>query len=197
MEDVLAAGGHAADMEVSDNWPVDEAALRLWVLSRVVDLMEERCHELAQGMTERCSGRAPRSFVFGPFVLIPERQLLLNGKTPVRIGSRALDILTALVERAGELVCKRDLFSRVWPDTFVEEGNLKVNVAGLRRALGEAPGQAQYIATVPGRGYRFVAACSTPMSRAAVPRPWRIGPASRLRTQARPAPARERLAGGL
>ena len=76
---------------------------------------------------------------------------------PVRIGGRALDILTALVERPGELVSKRELISRVWPDTVVEEGNLKVNMAALRRALGEGPGAAQYIATVIGRGYRFVA----------------------------------------
>ena len=72
-------------------------------------------------------------------MLIPERQLLLKGEAPVRIGSRALDILTALVERPGELVSKRELFSRVWPDTFVEEGNLKVNMVALRRALGEGP----------------------------------------------------------
>jgi predicted ATPase/DNA-binding winged helix-turn-helix (wHTH) protein len=99
----------------------------------------------------------PRSFTFGPFVLIPERQLLLKNEAPVRIGSRALDILTALVERSGDLVSKRELFSRAWPDTFVDESNLKVNVAALRRALGDGPGGAKYIATVTGRGYRFVA----------------------------------------
>ena len=101
--------------------------------------------------------RPPRSFAFGPFVLIPERQLLLKDEAPVRIGGRALDILTALVERPGELVSKSELLSRVWPDTIVEEGNLKVNMAALRRVLGEGPGAAQYIATVVGRGYRFVA----------------------------------------
>ncbi|WP_245518302.1 ATP-binding protein [Rhizobium leguminosarum] len=74
----------------------------------------------------------------------------------VRVGSRALEILAALIERPGELVGKAELVSRVWPDTFVEESNLKVNVAALRRALGDAPGDMQYIATVSGRGYRFV-----------------------------------------
>ena len=108
-------------------------------------------------MTGNLAERPPRSFAFGPFVLIPERQLLLKDEAPVRIGSRALDILTALVERSGDLVSKRELFSRAWPDTFVEEGNLKVNMAALRRTLGEGPGNAQYIATVIGRGYRFVA----------------------------------------
>ena len=101
--------------------------------------------------------RPSRSFAFGHFVLIPERQLLLRGDAPVRIGSRALNILTALVERPGDLVSKRELLSRTWPDTNVEESNLKVNMAALRRALGEEPRAPKYIATVIGRGYRFIA----------------------------------------
>ncbi|MBP2558106.1 putative ATPase/DNA-binding winged helix-turn-helix (wHTH) protein [Neorhizobium galegae] len=98
-----------------------------------------------------------RSFAFGPFVLLPERQLLMRGDVPVRIGGRALDILTVLVERPGAVIGKQELLARVWPDTFVEEGNLKVNMAALRRALDEPPGAARYIATVVGRGYRFSA----------------------------------------
>lgn len=98
-----------------------------------------------------------RSFTFGPFVLIPERQLLLQRGTPVRIGNRAMDMLTLLVERPGDVVSKRDLLSHVWPDTIVEEGNLKVNMTALRRALGDGAGAARYIATVTGRGYRFIA----------------------------------------
>ncbi|WP_411885339.1 ATP-binding protein [Polaromonas sp. YR568] len=101
--------------------------------------------------------RHPRSFVFGPFLLIPERQLLMRGDAQVRIGGRALDILTALVERPGQLVGKRELVARVWPNTVVEDANLKVNMVALRRALGDEPGAVQYIATVVGRGYRFVA----------------------------------------
>jgi predicted ATPase len=65
--------------------------------------------------------------------------------------------LIALVERAGELVTKDELVARVWPDTFVEEGNLRVHVAALRRALGDGHTGARYVANVPGRGYRFVA----------------------------------------
>jgi predicted ATPase len=98
-----------------------------------------------------------RSFTFGPFVLLPARQLLLRGEEAVRIGGRALDLLTALVERPGELLTKSELLARAWPDTTVDEGNLKVNMAVLRRALEEGPRTAQYIATVVGRGYRFVA----------------------------------------
>ncbi|XKM43536.1 ATP-binding protein (plasmid) [Rhizobium ruizarguesonis] len=98
-----------------------------------------------------------RSFAFGPFVLLPERQLLMRGDVPVRIGGRALDILTVLVERPGTVIGKQELLTRVWPDTFVEESNLKVNMAALRRALDEPQGAARYIATVVGRGYRFSA----------------------------------------
>jgi DNA-binding winged helix-turn-helix (wHTH) protein len=98
-----------------------------------------------------------RCFAFGPFLLRPEQQLLLKREVPIRIGGRALDILTALVEKPGELVDKRTLISRVWPNTYVEETNLKVNVAGLRRALEDDPSLPRFIATVVGRGYRFIA----------------------------------------
>src|SRR5262245_15513130 len=74
---------------------------------------------------------------FGPFRLLPARQLLLDGDKPVRLGSRACDILVALVERAGQLLSNRELIERVWPKTFVEEGNLRVHVAALRRALAD------------------------------------------------------------
>jgi predicted ATPase/DNA-binding winged helix-turn-helix (wHTH) protein len=95
---------------------------------------------------------------FGTFRLLPARQLLLEGEAPVRLGSRALEILSALVERPGELVSKDELTARVWPNAVVEESNLKVQVAALRRALGEGRHDCRYIATVSGRGYRFVAA---------------------------------------
>lgn len=101
---------------------------------------------------------APRSFAFGPFILIPARQKLLHGGVPLRIGGRALDILTALVERAGELVGKPELMARAWPDTIVDDSNLKVNIAALRRVLGDGgPDDARYIATVTGRGYKLIA----------------------------------------
>lgn len=100
---------------------------------------------------------AGRSFAFGPFVLVPGQQLLLEFGTPVRIGGRAFDILTVLVSCAGEVVTKNDLLARVWPTTVVEDGNLKVNMATLRRILGEVPDAPRYIATVVGRGYRFIA----------------------------------------
>ncbi len=69
-----------------------------------------------------------RAISFGPFRLVPTQRLLLEDDNPVRVGSRALDILTALVERPGELVGKHELMARVWRGTFVEEGNLKFQV---------------------------------------------------------------------
>ena len=95
--------------------------------------------------------------LFGPFRVLPAQQLLLEADKPVRLGSRALEILIALVERAGELVSKEDLVARVWPSTFVEEGSLRVHVAALRRALGDGQAGRRYVANVPGRGYQFVA----------------------------------------
>jgi Transcriptional regulatory protein, C terminal len=103
-------------------------------------------------MTDSPSEQAAAwSFAFGPFVLVPKRQLLLENGRPVRVGGRALDILTVLVGRAGDLVSKRELLALVWPNTVVEEGNLKVNMAVLRRILHEAPDMPAYIATVAGK----------------------------------------------
>ena len=93
-----------------------------------------------------------RAISFGPFRLVPTQRLLLEDDNPVRVGSRALDILTALVERPGELVGKHELMARVWRGTVVEEGNLKFQVGALRRALGDGRGGRRYIATSAGQG---------------------------------------------
>jgi predicted ATPase/DNA-binding winged helix-turn-helix (wHTH) protein len=98
-----------------------------------------------------------RTFSFGQFNLIPARQLLLRNGIPIRLGSRALTILTTLVERRGELVSRDELMAIAWPKLFVHESNLKVNMANLRRSLGDTQKQPIYVATVIGRGYRFVA----------------------------------------
>jgi len=112
-------------------------------------------------------------YVFEPFRFIPGQQLLLHGETPVRLGSRALDILAELVERPGEVVSKRELMARAWPRSVVEESNLKVHVAALRRALCEGGRESRFIATVSGRGYRFVAPVTcTSAEIAPVPPAW-------------------------
>jgi predicted ATPase/DNA-binding winged helix-turn-helix (wHTH) protein len=94
---------------------------------------------------------------FGPYRLLAAQRLLLEGDRPVRLGSRAFDVLAALVERAGEVVGKEQLIARAWPQTFVDEANLKIQVSALRRALGDGHGGNRYVITVPGRGYNFVA----------------------------------------
>ncbi|MDG2527933.1 winged helix-turn-helix domain-containing protein [Caulobacter endophyticus] len=97
------------------------------------------------------------SFAFGDYLFIPRRQLLLKDGQPVRIGCRALDLLEAFVRRPGEMLSKRQLLEEAWPSTTVVEGNLKVHIAALRRALDDDADFATYIATVNGRGYRFIA----------------------------------------
>jgi predicted ATPase len=115
---------------------------------------------------------------FGPFRLLVGQRLLLDGEKPVRLGGRAFDILAALVERAGEVVSKDELIAHVWPQTFVEESNLKMQVSALRRALGDGQGGHRYVVTVPGRGYNFVARVSILASSTGAP-PSSIEPTGR------------------
>jgi predicted ATPase/DNA-binding winged helix-turn-helix (wHTH) protein len=108
---------------------------------------------------------------FGPYRLLAAQRLLLEGDRPVRLGSRAFDILAALVERPGEVVGKEQLIARAWPQTFVEEANLKIQVSALRRALGDGQGGNRYVITVPGRGYNFVAPVQREEASLAAPSP--------------------------
>ena len=94
---------------------------------------------------------------FGLFRLFAAERQLKKGDEPVQLGGRALDTLIALVECAGEVVSQKELISRVWPNVTVEEANLRVHIANLRKALGDGREGARYIVTVPGRGYSFVA----------------------------------------
>jgi predicted ATPase/DNA-binding winged helix-turn-helix (wHTH) protein len=100
---------------------------------------------------------ADQTYSFGPFQLCPERGSLLEGSRPVHLGTRALEILIALVERAGEVISNQELIARVWPETFVEDNNLRVHLGLLRKALRDGQDQVRYILNVPGRGYRFAA----------------------------------------
>ena len=98
-----------------------------------------------------------RSYEFGRFrVKVAERVLLRDGEI-VPLTPKVFDILLTLVEKSGQVVSKDELMKRVWPDTYVEEGNLTQNISLLRKALGETPEGTQFIETVPRRGYRFVA----------------------------------------
>jgi predicted ATPase/DNA-binding winged helix-turn-helix (wHTH) protein len=96
------------------------------------------------------------AIVFEPFRLFPSRQLLLEADKPVRLGSRALELLIALARRPGDVVCKDELIAQIWPGVFVGEGNLRVHIAALRRALGDGHAGRRFIVTVQGKGYSFV-----------------------------------------
>ena len=115
----------------------------------------------------RANDPAEHEISFGPFRLLPTRRLLLEGNEPVHLGSRALDLLIALIERPGEVVGKSELIARVWPHAFVVEGNLKLHIAALRCALADGQAGNRYISTVFGRGYCFVA----PVTRSVRPSP--------------------------
>lgn len=109
---------------------------------------------------------------FGPFRLMPSQRVLLEGEHPLRLGSCAFDILVTLAERAGEVVSNAELMARVWPNTIVEPGALRVHLFGLRKALGDGRGEQRYIINVPQQGYCFVA----PVERVAAPvRPAAVG----------------------
>jgi eukaryotic-like serine/threonine-protein kinase len=95
-------------------------------------------------------------YEFGHFRIDAVKRLLMRNDQLVPLTPKCFEILLALVERAGEVVTKEDLINLVWPDSFVEEGNLTYNISMLRKALGERAGEHQYIVTVPGRGYKFV-----------------------------------------
>jgi predicted ATPase len=93
---------------------------------------------------------------FGPFRLFPKARLLEKGGTALHIGGRALDILIFLAERPGEVVDKRKLMKQVWAGIHVDEGSLRFQVTGLRKALGGST-STQYVKNIPGRGYCFAA----------------------------------------
>lgn len=97
---------------------------------------------------------------FGQYRLDPRGRLLERNGVAVALGSRSLDILIAPVECAPEIVDKRELFARIWPNRFVEESNLRGQVSALRRVLGDGQTGCRYLANIHGRGYCFVAPVS-------------------------------------
>src|SRR5215471_9397842 len=101
--------------------------------------------------------QAERHFYeFGPFRLDPADRLLLRDGQHIPLTPKAFETLMILVENSGRVIDKDEMLKKVWPDTFVEEVNLAKNVSYLRKILGSEEA-AQYIETIPKRGYRFVA----------------------------------------
>ena len=96
-------------------------------------------------------------YEFGRFHFDPADHLLLSAGDPVSLTPKAFEILFVLVQNGNRLTTKEALMTKVWPDSFVEEANLTVNISALRKVLGETPDGQQYIETVPKKGYRFVA----------------------------------------
>jgi len=109
---------------------------------------------------------ADETFAFGSFRLIPAQRRLLDDGEQLRLGSRALEILIALVERAGETIPRDQLIARTWPDTVVDDGALRVHVAALRKALGDGRDGRRYVVNHPARGYSFVAPVARESARA-------------------------------
>jgi Tol biopolymer transport system component/DNA-binding winged helix-turn-helix (wHTH) protein len=101
--------------------------------------------------------RTMRFYEFGPFRVDTVKYVLTRDGEVAPLNLKAFEILLALIENRGQVLEKNELLQRVWPDTVVEENNLARNISALRKALDEHPNEHQYILTVPGRGYRFVA----------------------------------------
>jgi len=104
------------------------------------------------------STSAKAFYEFGPFRIDMERYLLLRDGEPISLSPKVFETLLFLVQNRGRIGKKDEIISNVWPDTFVEESNLAQNVFLLRKALGEEKNEHRYIVTIPGVGYRFVAA---------------------------------------
>src|SRR5512134_1461886 len=102
---------------------------------------------------------SPSSIEFGRFKVLRNRRELLADGVPVDLGGRAFDVLIALIDARGTLLTKDELIGRVWPDRVVEENNLQVQIAALRRALA---GDRDLVRTVPGRGYQFAGQIAEP-----------------------------------
>jgi predicted ATPase/DNA-binding winged helix-turn-helix (wHTH) protein len=107
---------------------------------------------------------ATQAYRFGDFRLETDRRTLIGADGPVHLSSRAIDILSVLVDRRTRIVPKDELMTLVWPDTFVEENNLTVHISALRKVIGPAR-----IATIPGRGYQFTGSVEGGDAAAAVP----------------------------
>jgi TolB-like protein/DNA-binding winged helix-turn-helix (wHTH) protein len=96
-------------------------------------------------------------YEFGPFRMDPVKRVLLRDGEPVPLTHKVFETLLVLVQSNGQVLEKDELMKTLWPDSIVEEANLTVNISTLRKVLGERPGEHQYIVTIPGRGYCFVA----------------------------------------
>jgi len=119
----------------------------------------------------------PTTHAFGPFSLDTGAGMLYRGTAPVAVGQRAVALLGVLVERAGTPVSKEALIEATWPGLAVEESNLTVQIAALRRVFAQEPGGERWIETLPRRGYRFVGPVEATESATKAPEPAEAPPA--------------------
>ena len=118
-----------------------------------------------------------RGYSFGPFVVDRVKRTLSRAGRPVPITSKTFDVLVVLLEHRDHIVSKDELLTRVWPDTAVNENNLTRQISSLRRVLGQRPDQHEFVVTVPGHGYRFVASVQ-PLPEATAEAPSDAAPAA-------------------
>jgi DNA-binding winged helix-turn-helix (wHTH) protein len=123
----------------------------------LVRLLQGRLAGWVMSRRTSAKNRPQAAIAFGSYRFLPRKRLLVRGSDEVRLGSRALDILGILLDRAGEIVPSAEIISRVWPDTRVEGAALKVHIGLLRKALRERGERSEFIENVAGRGYRFTA----------------------------------------
>ena len=135
-------------------------------------------------------------YEFGDYRLDARKLVLSRAGERIALTPKVFDTLLLLVRRKGEVLGKEELLRAIWPDAIVEENNLNQNISTLRRLLGESRGENRYIATVPGRGYRFVPEVHTVSHHS-------LGPREQVRIGVLPfenigaGPDREYLADGL
>jgi predicted ATPase/DNA-binding winged helix-turn-helix (wHTH) protein len=134
---------------------------------------------------------------FGPYAFHLGQRLVLEGDRPLHLGGRALDVLQVLVEHAGSVVSKEVLIAKVWPRSVVEEINLRVHIAALRRALGDGRNGQCYIVNIPQRGYSFVAALRHSPQPVAFPDETAHKPLHNLPARLTPIIGRDALVGSL
>src|SRR6185312_13470024 len=110
---------------------------------------------------------------FGPFVLDVDRGTLVREGRPIALSSKGLQLLLTLLRVPGQVISKADLMRAAWSDTAVEESNLSVQIAALRKQLGPAPDGGDWITTIPRVGYRFIGAPAQESERGVEERPTR------------------------
>lgn len=131
-------------------------------------------------LSDNAGRQAEPLYRFGPFTLLPARRQLLEEGREVRLGGKAMDLLILLVERAGAFVSYQEIFSTVWPRTVVVEGNLRVHIAGIRKALGEGIEGRRFILNAPSQGYSFVAPLLEALDAPARTKPMQVAGAGNL-----------------